>query len=87
MSGKHDRELDDKYAAKAVSFKAEAVDFGPAKNKNLKNDFDEFTKMENLGSDVAKVKAEEEKNKPDSYVQKKMKRIFGALGDVRTIFF
>ncbi len=87
MSGKHDRELEDKFAANAVSFKAEPVDFGPAKNKKLKNDFDEFTKMQNLGSEVAKVKAEQEKNKPDSYIQRKVKRIFGALGDVKTIFF
>ena len=43
--------------------------------------------MKGLNSDLRKVRELEEANKPDGIVQRKMMRIFGAVGEVRTMFF
>ena len=46
MSGRNDHVMEDKYAKKAVSFKSEPLD--------IKDDFNNYSKMENLGSDAVK---------------------------------
>lgn len=83
MSGRHEREMEDKFAAKAVTFKPETAVYGK------QTEFIDHSKnmgLENLSSDVKKEKEEKEAIKQDSYVTRKAKRIFGALGDVKTMF-
>ena len=64
--------MEDKYAKKAVKFGASNTD-------NLG--------MEGLSSDLRKKQEEAELNKPKSRLEKKMSRIFGTVGDVKTVFF
>ena len=42
--------------------------------------------LQNLSSDIKHEKDVKEAIKPDSYITKKAKRIFGALGDFKTMF-
>ena len=74
--------MEDKYASNAHSFKnVDAVD------KSAVKDFDDFQKMEGLKSDADKLVQLEIKNKPKGIFQRKMTRIFGAVGDFRSMFF
>ena len=86
MSGKKfSDELEDKYANKAVSFKSEIAQYGKqtefVDDKQRKN-----VGLEHLSSDVKEKKDIAEAIKPDGYIKRKTKRIFGALGDFKTMF-
>ena len=43
--------------------------------------------MQGLNSELVKQRELEEASKPDGLIKRKLKRIFGALGDVKTMFF
>lgn len=80
MSGKrHNEELEDKYASKAVTFKSELA--------HHTANTDQSQKMQGLESDQRKKKEFDEANKPKGLIGRKMDRIFGAAGEVRTMFF
>jgi len=81
MSGHKDNVMEDKYAKKAVSFKA---DTAPLPKEE---DHSKYQTMEGMHSVVSKQKEQEEASKPKGLVRRKLDRIFGALGDVRTMFF
>ena len=70
--------MEDKYAKNAKSFKNETA---PAPNTSG------HQQMIGLGSDLAKQRAFEEANKQETLFRRKMKRIFGAVGDVQSMFF
>jgi len=69
--------MEDKFAQNAKHFK----------NEEPKIDHSGQQSMKNLQSDVAKLKAIEDAKKQDTLFRRKMKRIFGAVGDVQTMFF
>ena len=77
MSGKHDIVLEDKYDKKSHSFK----------NTEKIQSLDDFQKLHGLESDIKKKAEEEQKNKPQGIVQRKLRRIFGALTEVKGVFF
>lgn len=82
MSRKIDNVLEDKYASNAVSFTPKAAELPPSLVEDKA-----FTDMKGFSSIDRKeqVKIEQQK-KPDGLLARKMKRIFGALGDGKTMF-
>ena len=84
MSAKHNLELEDKYAKKAVSFKQEAATYDAPNNPELQ--LEQLQKMEGLDSELKKkIALEQAVHKPGIF-ERKMKRIFGAVGDVNRLF-
>lgn len=69
--------LDDKYANKAVSFSQDSY---------KDNSTHMFGGMEQLKSVEDRKRAVEEANKPKGLVERKLNRIFGAMGDVKVMF-
>jgi len=82
MSGKKDQVLEDTYAKKATNFKNDAP-----QQHQPNAAFMGAQQMQGLESDLRKQKEEEEKNKPQGLLQRKMNRIFGAAGEVKQMFF
>mmetsp|Transcript_48775 Transcript_48775/g.35897 ORF Transcript_48775/g.35897 Transcript_48775/m.35897 type:complete len:164 (-) Transcript_48775:32-523(-) len=74
--------MEDKYAAKAVSFTSASKP-----PTEYSDDPNKYTQLKGLNSDLIKQRQLEEANKPKGLFQRKMERIFGALGDVRSMFF
>ncbi len=74
---KLNEQLEDKYAKKAVSFKAEPI----AKSSQPSDG------LQGLSSEIEQMKKQEQENKPKGILQRKAERIFGAATDVRKKFF
>ena len=89
MSGKRNNEvLEDKYASNAVRFGADQpATFKTASEVNTggasANPDDEIKGFSSLS---LKEDQELKQNKPDGLFKRKMKRIFGAVGDTKTKF-
>ena len=76
MSSKN-QVMDDKYATKASTFT----------NQETLSDLERYQQMEGFSSKDRIQLEEQLANKPETLIQRKLNRIFGAVGSLRNMFF